>query len=295
MSTMSETNTAGALRSVPASSRRDLSPNFGRWLLNGFVGLVLAFLLLPTLIVVPMSLGEASYIQFPPKGLTLKWYQAYFSDPDWMGATWFSVKTAFATAVGATVIGTLASFALVRGNLPGARALQALTLAPLIVPHIVLAVALYLVFAPIGLTGNFVGFAIANTMLSVPYVMLTVSAALQRFDPALELAALSCGANRAQAFWHVVLPNIAPGVAAGAVFAFLASFDEATVAFFISGSEGKTITRKLFEDIDYNLTPVIAAASTVMVVVSLALMGGVEWLRSRGANRAVNSPTSAVR
>jgi len=261
--------------------------NSGRWALNGFVGLVLAFLLLPTLIVMPMSLGEASYIQFPPKGLTLKWYQAYFSDPDWTGATWFSLKTAFATTVGASVIGTLASFALVRGNLPGARALQALTLAPLIVPHIVLAVALYLVFAPIGLTGNFAGFAIAHTMLSVPYVMLTVSAALQRFDPALELAALNCGASRAQAFWHVVLPNIAPGVAAGAVFAFLASFDEATVSFFISGVEGKTITRKLFEDIDYNLTPIIAAVSTVMVVVSLALMGGVEWLRSRSANREI--------
>src|SRR5205823_48056 len=133
-------------------------------------------------------------------------------------------------------------------------------------------------------TGNFVGFAIAHTMLSVPYVMLTVSAALQRIDPALELAALNCGASRAQAFWHVVLPNIAPGVAAGAVFAFLASFDEATVAFFISGVEGKTITRKLFEDIDYNLTPIVAAAATVMVVLSLVLMGGVEWIRSRSAN-----------
>jgi mannopine transport system permease protein len=284
-STLSKASGAGALRAVPTSGRISLSPGLGRWALYGFVGLVLLFLLLPTLIVVPMSLGEASYIQFPPRGLTLKWYQAYFSDADWMGATWFSLKIAFATTVGATVTGTLASFAVVRGNLPGARALQALTLAPLIVPHIVLAVALYLVFAPLGLTGNFVGFAIAHTMLSVPYVMLTVSAALQRFDPALELAALNCGANRAQAFWHVVLPNIAPGVAAGAVFAFLASFDEATVAFFISGVEGKTITRKLFEDIDYNLTPVIAAVSTVMVVVSLVLMGGVAWLRSRGAKR----------
>jgi mannopine transport system permease protein len=265
------------------SSRPAFSPMLGRWCLNGFVGLVLAFLLLPTLLVVPMSLGEASYIQFPPRGLTLKWYQAYFADADWMSATWFSLRIALATTIAATVIGTLASFALIRGNLPGARALQALTLAPLIVPHIVLAVALYLVFAPIGLTGNFLGFAVAHTMLSVPYVMLTVTAALQRLDPALELAALNCGASRTQAFWHVVLPNIAPGVAAGAVFAFLASFDEATVAFFISGIEGKTITRKLFEDIDYNLTPVIAAASTVMVALSLVLMGGVEWLRSRSA------------
>ncbi|MBX3540513.1 MAG: ABC transporter permease [Chelatococcus sp.] len=280
--TLSETNALDVLRSPPAS-KAALHPALGRWLLNGFVGLVLVFLLLPTVLVVPMSLGEAAYIQFPPKGLTLKWYQAYFSDADWMSATWFSLKIALATTLSATIIGTLASFAVVRGNLPGARALQALTLAPLIVPHIVLAVALYLVFAPVGLTGNFTGFAIAHTMMSVPYVMLTVSAALQRIDPALELAALNCGATRAQAFWHVVLPNIAPGVAAGAVFAFLASFDEATVAFFISGVDGKTITRKLFEDIDYNLTPVIAAASTVMVVLSLVLMGGVEWLRSRSA------------
>lgn len=242
------------------------------------------FLLLPTLIVIPMSLGQGSYIQFPPQGLTLKWYRAYFADAEWMSATWFSLRIALATTASATVIGTLASFAVVRGNLPGARALQALTLAPLIVPHIVLAVALYLVFAPLGLTGNFAGFAIAHTMLSVPYVVLTVSAALQRIDPALELAALNCGATRAQAFWHVVLPNIAPGIAAGAVFAFLASFDEATVAFFISGVEGKTITRKLFEDIDYNLTPIIAAVATVMVVLSLVLMGGIEWLRSRSAN-----------
>ncbi|MET4036647.1 MULTISPECIES: ABC transporter permease [unclassified Bradyrhizobium] len=283
MSTLFETTPAGTLE--PAlSSNPAFSPAIGRWLLNGFAGLVLIFLLLPTLIVIPMSLGQASYIQFPPQGLTLKWYRAYFANAEWMSATWFSLRIALATTASATVIGTLASFAVVRGNLPGARALQALTLAPLIVPHIVLAVALYLVFAPLGLTGNFAGFAIAHTMLSVPYVVLTVSAALQRIDPALELAALNCGATRAQAFWHVVLPNIAPGVAAGAVFAFLASFDEATVAFFISGVEGKTITRKLFEDIDYNLTPIIAAVATVMVVLSLVLMGGVEWLRSRSAN-----------
>ncbi|MET3970622.1 mannopine transport system permease protein [Bradyrhizobium sp. S3.9.1] len=283
MSTLFETSSARTLQHVSASSPT-FSPAIGRWLLNGAASLVLIFLLLPTLIVIPMSLGEAPYIQFPPQGLTLKWYRAFFADAEWMSATWFSLRTALTTTVSATLIGTLASFAVVRGNLPGARALQALSLAPLIVPHIVLAVALYLVFAPLRLTGNFVGFAIAHTILSVPYVMLTVSAALQRIDPALELAALNCGATRALAFWHVVLPNIAPGVGAGAVFAFLASFDEATVAFFISGVDGKTITRKLFEDIDYNLTPIVAAVATVMVVLSLVLMGGVEWLRSRSAN-----------
>jgi mannopine transport system permease protein len=154
------------------------------------------------------------------------------------------------------------------------------------VPHIVLAVSIYLVFAPVGLTGTYPGFVIAHTMLSVPYVVLTVTAVLQRADPSLELAALNCGASRSQAFWFVVLPDIAPGVAAGAILAFLASFHEATVAFFISGVEGKTITRKLFEDIDFNLTPVIAVASTVMVFLSLALMLILEWIRGRGESGA---------
>ena len=247
------------------------------------VALILFFLVLPTLIIVPMSLGTASYIEFPPRGLTLRWYLDYIRDPDWMAATWFSLKIAAATTVAATAVGTLAALALVRGRLPAGQALHALTLSPLVVPHIVIAVALYLVFAPIGLTGNFLGFLAAHTMLSVPYVVITVTAALRGFDPTLELAALNCGATRTRAFFTVVLPAIAPGVAAGAVFAFLASFDEATVAFFISGIEGKTITRKFFEDIDYNLTPVIAAVSTVMVVLSLLLMGAVELLRRRGA------------
>ena len=247
----------------------------------GVVGTVLFFLVLPTLIIIPMSVGTASYIQFPPRGLTLKWYLDYFTDPDWMAATWFSLKIAFATTITSTIIGTLGSIALVRGKIPGKAFIQALTLSPMVVPHIVIAVGIYLVFAPIGLTGNFTGFLIAHTMLSVPYVIITVTAVLQRFDVTLELAALNCGASRPQAFRYVVLPNIMPGLAAGAVFAFLASFDEATVAFFISGINGKTISRKMFEDIDFNITPIIAAVSTVLVSFTLILMGTTRFLQSR--------------
>lgn len=262
-----------------------------RWLARGTLAqltfaaavcAVLFFLILPTLVIVPISFGTASYIEFPPRGLTLKWYLDYFRDPDWMAATWFSLKIATATTIASTVIGTLGALALVRGRLPGKDFIQALTLAPMVVPHIVMAVAIYLVFAPINLTGNFFGFLIAHTMLAVPYVVITVSAVLQRFDVTLELAALNCGATRTKAFFAVVLPNILPGVAAGGVFAFLASFDEATVAFFISGVGGKTITRKMFEDIDFNLTPVIAAVSTVLMLVSLILMTAVQMLQQRG-------------
>jgi mannopine transport system permease protein len=152
----------------------------------------------------------------------------------------------------------------------------------MIVPHVVFGVALYLVFSPLSLTGNFAGFLIAHTVLAVPYVIITVSAALERFDTSLELAALNCGASRSRAFISVVLPNIAPAVAAASVFAFLASFDEATVAFFISDTGGKTISRKMFEDIDFNLTPVIAAVSTLLVAVSLLLMGTIHLLTGRG-------------
>lgn len=255
----------------------------GRLVLVGAVVLIAIFLVVPTLLVIPMSFGTARYIQFPPQGLTLRWYEAFFEDSDWVGALLFSLRVALGTTLAATVTGTLAAIALVRGNLPGKAMIHGLTLSPLIVPHIVVAVALFLVFAPLRLTGNFLGFLIAHTMLAVPYVVLTVSAALQRFDVTLELAALSCGASRLRTFFSVVLPGIMPGVAAGGVFAFLSSFDEATVAFFISDVGGKTITRKMFEDIDADLTPVIAAASTMLVLASLLLMSSVQWIQTRNA------------
>lgn len=240
------------------------------------VAAVLLFLMLPTIVVIPMSLSAGEFIEFPPRGLSLRWYGEFFADPEWLSATLFSLRIALSTTVAATVVGTLASIALVRGQIAGKPIIQALSIGPMIVPHIVLGVALYLVFAPLQLTGNFLGFLIAHTVLSIPYVVITVSAALQRLDPVLELAALSCGASRPRAFFSVVLPNIAPAIAASSVFAFLASFDEATVAFFISDTGGKTISRKMFEDIDFNLTPVIAAASTLLVGVSLLLMASVQ-------------------
>lgn len=242
------------------------------------VSAILVFLILPTLIIVPMSISDTAYLRFPPEGMTLRWYGAYFSDADWMASTWFSLKIALATSLAATIVGTMTALAVARGDLPFKGAVQAMALGPMIVPHVVLGVALYLVFSPLHLTGTFIGFLIAHTVLSVPFVVITVTAALQRLDPALELAALNCGATRLQAFTLVTAPNIIPGMASGAVFAFLASFDEATVAFFISEAGGKPIGRKMFEDIDFNLTPVIAAASTVIVLASLCLIGAAHFI-----------------
>jgi mannopine transport system permease protein len=280
---IASTTTAAERPAAPVQSARPAVRWVSRVLGGLTVSLILFFLVLPTLMILPMSLSTSTHLQFPPEGLTLDWYVAFFGDPDWMAATWFSLRIAIATSLTATVIGTMAALAIERGDLPLKGLVNALALGPMIVPHIVMGVALYLVFAPLQLTGTMVGFLTAHTVLAVPFVIITVTAALKRLDPALELAALNCGANRRQSFFLVTLPNITPGVGSGAVFAFLASFDEATVAFFISDVGGKSIGRKMFEDIDFNLTPVIAAASSVTVIASFLLIGLTHFL-TKAAN-----------
>jgi mannopine transport system permease protein len=264
---------------------REPSAKAGRWGFGLVCALILLFLILPTLLVVPMSFSSTTYLRFPPTGFSLQWYAEYFSSPEWVSATLFSLKIAALTTVSAVVIGTMAAIALVRGHVPGRETINALLLAPLIVPHIIVAIAIYLQFAPLRLTGTTLGFVLIHTALAVPYVVVIVSAALTRLDFSLEMAALNLGASRLRTFIEVTMPLIMPAIAAGAVFAFLASFDETVVAFFISGVENKTITRKIFEDIDFNLSPVIAAVSTIFVVVTVGLMGLGQLAKSQANKR----------
>jgi mannopine transport system permease protein len=257
----------------------------GEWVFRAACLLILVFLAFPTLLVVPMSFSATSYLRFPPQGFSLRWYQAFLEDPDWVEATLFSLQIAGLTTLVASVIGTMAALALVRGRLPGRTTVEALLLAPLIVPHIIVAIAVYAQFAPLGLTGTRLGFVLIHSALAVPYVVLVVSAALQRVPPSLEMAALNLGASRLRCFLEVTLPLVLPAVLAGAVFAFLASFDETVVSFFISGVEHKTVTRKMLEDIEFNLSPVIAAASTIFVTVTVGLMWMADLSRRRVRKR----------
>ncbi len=238
-----------------------------RWMAVGYA--VLVFLLLPTLLVVPMSFGTQPYLEFPPTGFTLHWYEVYFTDRGWMGATLFSARIAILVALVATVIGTLASLALVRGRLRGRAAIQLLILSPVIIPTIAIAIAAFLFFARLQMIGSLFAFVLAHTVLAIPYVVLTVAAALTRVDPDLDLAAMGLGASRAEAFVRVTLPLILPGVFSGAVFAFIISFDEAVVSFFLSGVHDKTLPRLMFENIELRLTPTIAAVSTLLTALSL--------------------------
>ena len=251
------------------------------WLLPTVATLVLIFLVLPTLLVVPMSFSPSTYMRFPPTGFSIRWYVAYFTDPSWMDATLFSVEVgALATAV-SVVAGTMAAVALVRGRVPGQEVVASLLLAPLIVPHVVVAIAVYLQLSPLGLLGTRFAFVLIHSSLAVPYVILVVTAALQRVPASYEMAGLNLGGSPLFCFRTITLPLIAPSVAAGAIFAFLASFDETVVSFFISGVEHKTVTRKLMEDIEFNLSPLLAAASTIFVAVTVLLMWSGTMLRPK--------------
>lgn len=257
-------------------------PRPGSIALSALAVAVLAFLILPSLMVVVMSFGSEKYLQLPPSAWSIRWYAAYFGDSQWTGPTLFSLRIALLTTVVATVIGTMAALALVRGRVPARQWVNAAIAAPLAAPTIVVAIAVYLVFAPIGLVGTTPGFVLAHSVLAVPYVILTVSAALYRLDPSLELAALSLGASRLAATRLVTIPLILPGVLTGAAFAFMASFDEAVVSFFISGvTTDKTLPKKLFEDIDFDVSPIVAAVSTLLMVVSLLVMGSAHLLSAR--------------
>ncbi len=269
-----------------SARRRPLTPQ--RVLGVVLLVLILGFLLVPNVVVIPMSHGSERFLQFPPKNLTLKWYGEFFGDADWRAAALYSLTVASLTTIASVVIGTMAAVSLTRGTLAGKKMLTAVTLAPLIVPHIVLGVALYLSFTPLGLSGNVPGLVLSHTALAVPFVVLTVSAALYRIDRSLEMAAMNLGASRFGAFRLVTLPLVKPAVAVGAVFAFLTSFDEAIVSFFMSGVSNKTLPRKLFENIDFDISPLIPAVSTVLMLVSLALMGGSTMLR-RSGKREPNS------
>nr|WP_255561473.1 ABC transporter permease [Pseudohoeflea sp. DP4N28-3] len=197
-----------------------------------------------------------------------------------MGAIWVST-------ISSVIIGTMAAIALVRGNVPGKELINVLLLAPLIVPHIIVAIAVYLQFAPLRLTGTTFGFVLIQTALAVPYTVVIVSAALSRLDFSLEMAALNLGASRLRSFVEVTMPLISPAMIGAGVFSFLASFDETIVAFFISGVENKTVTRKLFEDIDFSLSPVIAAVSVIFIALTVGLMGIGQLVKTQTSRRGM--------
>ena len=234
--------------------------------------LVLVFLVVPTLIVIPMSFSGAQYLEFPPREWSLRWYQSYFASNSWMQATATSLKAAVLTALVATPLGTLAAYGLLLSRFRHQKWLTMLLLTPMAVPIILVGIGVFYAYVKLKLVNTLTGLVLAHSMLAVPVVMLVVGAALKTFDLNQERVARSLGASRARAFLLVTLPQIQFSVITGAVLAFLTSFDEIIVALFVSGGENSTLTRNMFNALRDQVDPTIAAISTIIIVVTSLLL-----------------------
>ncbi len=243
-----------------------------RHALVAFCALVYFFLLLPLLVVFPISLSSAPYMQFPPPGLSWQWYERYLDDPQWIDATVRSLQIGAATAVLALALGVPLSFALIRGRFYARETVDRLAMAPLIVPHIILSVAVYGLFARLKLIGEWYGLVVAHTVLALPFVVLVMGAGLRDFDRSLEQAAEGLGASRWRTLTRVTLPLLRPSLVSAGLLAFITSFDEVVVALFLSGAR-MTLPKKMFDNILMEIDPTIASVSVMQILlVSLVLV-----------------------
>ena len=253
----------------------------GHYALWTVTWLVLLFLILPILVIVPLSFSSGTFLTFPLPGFSLRWYEAFWASEPWRNDVRNSFIVAIATTILATALGTLASLGLVRANFPGKTLLMALLISPMVVPLVIVAAGAYFFYAPLGLTGSLTGLIIAHTTLAVPFVIISVTSTLAGFNPNLSRAGASLGASPPRVFFDIILPLIAPGVVSGALFAFVTSFDEVVVALFMTGPQQRTLPRQMFDGIRENISPLITAVATLLILLSILLMTVMELLRRR--------------
>ncbi|WP_423823138.1 ABC transporter permease [Salinisphaera sp. SPP-AMP-43] len=252
-----------------------------RLILGAYVVGVLLFLIVPVLIVIPMSFSDARFITFPPPDFSLRWYDAFFSSSEWLKATQTSLTVAVLATLIATPLGVAAAYAVENTHHWSMRYVRVILMLPLMIPLIIVAAGLFLAFAKTGLWASITGLVLANVMLSLPFVVTSVGAGLQGFDKSQEMVARSLGMNRLRAFFAVVLPQIKPSVISGAIFAFIWSLDETIVALFISGGSNQTLTKVMFTRLRDEIDPTIAAISTMLIVGTLTLTAFAALLRRR--------------
>ena len=238
-----------------------------------------AFLMLPTLIVIPIAFTSSQFLEFPPPGFSLDWFRVYLTSDLWLSATIRSFGVAFATAILATVIGGFAALALARSRSRWTGLIFAFFLAPMIVPRIVIAVGLFYLFAQIGLVATNTGLVIGHTVLALPFAFVAIAAVLKSYDWRLDQAAATLGANKMQALRFITVPLTRSGLTAAFLFAFITSFDELTVAIFVSGGIKTTLPKQMWDDMILQLNPTLAAVSVVVFFVVTTLLLAAEKFR----------------
>lgn len=248
-------------------------------------GAVVLFLVLPSLLVIPLSFSDSRYLAFPPPGWSTRWYEAYFGAVEWRDATRTSFIAATLTMIISTVLGTLAAYGLHSSQSRLTRVIYATFMLPLIVPGILVAIGIFLLFAQLGLNNTMTGIVLAHSVMAMPLVVITVASGLKSYDLAQEMVARSLGASRPHAFLTVTLPQIKISVISGALLAFITSLDEVVISLFIAGGENATLTRRMFNALRDEIDPTIAAISTLLILLSVVLLGLTQLLQPSPSQR----------
>jgi ABC-type spermidine/putrescine transport system permease subunit I len=260
---------AGALSRL---TRSIIGPRASGKLLSAFAWVAIVFLVLPTLLVIPLAFTSSQFLEFPPPGYGLTWFRTYFESPLWIQATIRSFGVAFATAFAATTIGSFTALALANSRTRWGGVIFAFFLAPMIVPRIVIAVGLFYLFARMGLVATDLGLIIGHTVLAIPFTLVTMAAVLKGYDQRLDQAAATLGANRLRTLTGVTIPLVKGGLVAAFLFAFITSFDELTIAIFVSGGVKTTLPKQMWDDMILQLNPTLAAVSVIVFVVVTAML-----------------------
>ncbi|WP_112662277.1 ABC transporter permease [Microvirga flavescens] len=253
-------------------------PNVLRAVTWLFVAVTLIFVLAPLIVVAGVSVSESQFIAFPPTGFTFRWFFAIFESSAYLGALGTSLKLAVLVTITATVIGAGAAIAINRRRLPGSGVLAGLFLSPLILPSIIFAIGLLMLWSATVGPVSFSALWLGHTVIALPYVIRTTLAVLTDSDPFLEEAARTMGAGRWQRIRHVVLPQCAPGLAAGAFFAFNISFDEAVIALFLRTPDLVTLPIQIYNQLEFSPDPTVAAVSTLMMGLTILLIAVIDRL-----------------
>ncbi len=255
--------------------------HLGRLWLYVLCILIIIFLIGPTLLVIPMSFSDSRYLVFPPESWSLRWYKSYFYSTEWLQATAVSFKVASLTMIVATVTGTLAAYGLHIARARLAKYMTVLLTLPMIIPVILLAVGVFISYAPIGLNSTILGLVLAHSILAIPLVLITVTAGMRNFDLNQEMVARSMGASRPWAFLTITLPQIRNSVLSGALLAFIISLDEVVIALLIAGGDKATLTRRMFLALRDEIDPTIAAISTLLIGFSILMLALSQLLQTK--------------
>jgi putative spermidine/putrescine transport system permease protein len=251
-----------------------------------FSGIILFLLIVPSLVVIPMSFSASQYLEFPPKEWSLRWYENYFFSwkvengfNDWMAATWTSIKVAILTIFVATPIGTMAAYGLINSSNSVRNLLFPVMISPIMVPVILVAIGLFYFFVQFKMVNSILGLVLGHSLVAMPLVLIIVLSALKNYDMNQEKVARSLGATRLRAFFEITLPQIKFSIISASLIAFLTSFDEVIISLFVSGGDNSTITRSMFLALRDQIDPTIAAISTVLIIISSGLLVASQFLK----------------